>query len=89
MKKPWQFEGASCSGVETNYYFPEHNKISQENILAKKICSTCIWKTECLTYALHFKVMGIWGGTTLKQRDEIRKKLNIIGKPMTNERHVA
>ncbi len=31
MKKPWQFEGASCSGVETDYYFPEQNKISQEN----------------------------------------------------------
>jgi hypothetical protein len=34
-------------------------------------------------------VLGIWGGTTLRQRDEMRKKLNIIGKPMTNERHVA
>jgi hypothetical protein len=32
-------------------------------------------------------VLGIWGGTTLKQRDGIRKKLNIIAKPMTNERH--
>jgi len=84
---PWQFEGASCSGVETDYYFPEQNKISQENVLAKKICSTCVWKTECLTYALHYKVFGIWGGTTLKQRDGMRKKLNIIAKPMTNERH--
>lgn len=87
MKKPWQFEGASCTGMETDFYFPEQNKISQENLLAKKICETCIWKKECLTYALHFRVMGIWGGTSLKQRDEIRKKLNIIAKPMTNERH--
>ncbi len=89
MKMPWQFEGASCSGVETDFYFPEKNQISQENLLAKKICSTCVWKSECLTYALHFKVLGIWGGTTLRQRDEMRKKLNIKGKPMTNERHVA
>jgi hypothetical protein len=87
MKMPWQFEGASCSGVETDYYFPEQNKISQENVLAKKICSVCVWQSDCLTYALHYKVLGIWGGTTLKQRDALRKKLNIIGKPMTNERH--
>jgi hypothetical protein len=32
-------------------------------------------------------VLGIWGGTTLKQRDAMRKKLNIIGKPIRNERH--
>jgi hypothetical protein len=31
--------------------------------------------------------MGIWGGTSLKQRDRMRIKLNIIAKPMTNERY--
>jgi hypothetical protein len=87
MKKPWQFEGANCSGVETDYYFPEQNRITPENRLAKKICDGCVWKADCLTYALHFKVLGIWGGTTLKQRDAMRKRLNIIGKPMSNERH--
>ena len=93
MKKvltPWKFEGASCWGVETNYFFPnDDGGVSNEYAIAKKICKGCYWQEECLTYALHYKVQGIWGGTTLNQRDIMRKKLNIIAKPITNERHTA
>ena len=89
--KPWQFEGASCSGIDTNYFFPsdENGGTSSEYRLTKRICNGCVWKEECLTYALHYKVTGIWGGTTLNQRDRLRKQLNIIAKPISNERHTA
>lgn len=86
---PWNFEGASCWGIDTDYFFPQANTITEENRQAKKICSGCIVKQDCLTYALHYKVSGIWGGTSNKERDRIRKKLNIIAKPITNERHTA
>ena len=86
---PWNFEGASCWGIETDFFFPDSQGITEENKRAKKICNGCYWKAECLTYALHYKVVGIWGGTTTTERDTLRKKLNIIAKPITNERHTA
>ena len=89
LKMPWSFEGASCWGIETDFFFPEKNTVTEENKKAKMICKGCIVKQDCLTYALHYKVSGIWGGTSSKERDRIRKQLNIIAKPITNERHTA
>jgi len=43
----------------------------------KKFCSDCPVKQKCLDYALRVNVSGIWGGTTLKERQAIRKELNI------------
>jgi hypothetical protein len=87
---PWKFEGASCWGIDTDYFFPDENGgTTAEYRIAKTICKKCVWQDECLTYALNYRVLGIWGGTTLNQRDIMRKKLNIIAKPITNERHTA
>lgn len=89
LKMPWEFVGASCWGIDTDFFFPEANTITEENRQAKKICSGCIVKQDCQTYALHYKVSGIWGGTTSKERVNIRKQLNIIAKPITDERRTA
>jgi hypothetical protein len=70
-------------------FFAEEKPLTAENLLAKKICKQCVVVEDCLTYALHYKVIGIWGGTTMNERDRLRKKLNIIAKPITNERHIA
>jgi hypothetical protein len=86
---PWNFEGANCWGIETDFFFPEKNGTTEENRLAKRICSTCRWSKECLTYALHYRVTGIWSGTNSVDRDKLRKQLNIIAKPITNERYVS
>ena len=82
MLKPWQFEGASCNGIEVDYFFPEKRTISTENRIAKQICQTCVVKKECLEYALHYSVQGIWGGTHGKERERLRKQLNIIPIPI-------
>jgi WhiB family redox-sensing transcriptional regulator len=87
LKMPWDFVGASCWGIDTEYFFPEKNILTDENRQAKKICASCIVKQDCLTYALHYQVQGIWSGTTPKERSRMRIKLNIIPKPITNERH--
>lgn len=90
MKLPPQFEGASCHGIDTEMFFPEDKGgYSAENYMAKKICKSCICVEDCLTYALHYKVLGVWGGTTSYERDVLRKRLNIIGQPLTNEREIA
>lgn len=43
----------------------------------KRFCSDCPVKQQCLEYALKVNVWGIWGGTTPKERNAIRKELNI------------
>jgi len=83
---PWNFVGASCSGIETEYFFPEVKSFSEENLIAKKICQSCVVKKDCLEYALHYSVSGIWGGTSNRERIGIRRKLNIIAKPLLRDR---
>jgi hypothetical protein len=58
-------------------FFTENTGYTNENMLAKKICKSCMWVNECLTYALYNGVQGVWGGTTLAERDRIRKARNI------------
>lgn len=89
MKTPKQFQGANCAGTDPESFFPAHVGISTENMLAKKICENCICKEDCLTYALHYRVIGIWAGTTAIQRRKMRKQLNISAKEMTIERFVS
>jgi hypothetical protein len=40
---------------------------------AKQICSECQFIQPCLEYALTADVYGVWGGTTEKERKEIRR----------------
>ena len=86
MLKPWQFEGASCWGIETDFFFPEEHRVSNENKMVKQICRSCMWQKECLTYALHYSVLGIWGGTSTRERSAMRTKLNIIPIPLRIDR---
>jgi hypothetical protein len=44
---------------------------------AKKACSMCPVREECLTWALHRERHGIWGGTSEKERQVIRRRLGI------------
>lgn len=83
---PWKYEGASCWGIDTEYFFPEKGALPEEVKMAIKICGTCNWQAECLNYSLHYRVEGIWAGTTPTHRDRLRNKLKIIAKPITNER---
>jgi hypothetical protein len=39
-----------------------------------KICGNCKAKVECLEYAVsNSEILGWWGGTSEKQREEIRR----------------
>lgn len=66
-----------CQGMDTNLFFPYKGTSSVE---ALKACNgteydpVCPVKTECLEYAMSLPVVcvGIWGGTTPKDRRRIR-----------------
>lgn len=40
---------------------------------AKKICYKCPYQLECLTFAVQEGVVGIWGGTSQRQRTLMRQ----------------
>jgi WhiB family redox-sensing transcriptional regulator len=73
MRGPWQYEKPLCSEVGGDFWFPEQNGIAVELQMAKKICSSCTHKTECLEWALDNEDFGIWGGTTNLERRKIKK----------------
>jgi WhiB family transcriptional regulator, redox-sensing transcriptional regulator len=68
-------EPANCEGIDTNMFFTEEdskNYTYKESLI--KICGNCKAKVECLEYAVsNYEILGWWGGTSEKQREEIRR----------------
>jgi WhiB family redox-sensing transcriptional regulator len=59
-------DDALCRQIDYDMFFPEPNKVPHE---AKKACSLCQVRVECLEYALTFGMTeGVWGGTTPNER---------------------
>jgi len=45
---------------------------------AKQICSGCEYRVECMAYAMGKpELIGIWGGTTEKDRSKIRRGIPV------------
>lgn len=62
---------ALCAQTDPELWFPDKGGNSGR---ARAICSACPVKAECLEYSLeaHPAPVGVWGGTTEKQRHAIR-----------------
>ncbi len=62
-----------CAQVDPDQWFPEKGDSPRQ---AKAICRNCSVSIECLQYALeHPAIEGIWGGTTFKERQQIRRQM--------------
>ena len=67
----WQ-ERALCAETDPESFFPEKGGSTRE---AKRICSTCEVRRECLEYALeNDERFGIWGGLSERERRRIRRQ---------------
>ena len=64
----------SCLGHPHNLWFPELGDPGSGSMQAKRICSTCPVKVECLEYGIDTKSYGIWGGITLRNGIPNRKR---------------
>jgi WhiB family redox-sensing transcriptional regulator len=66
-----------CSEVDPELYFPDKGNSSgspKDVAVAKKICKTCPYLAECLSWAVANDEIGIWGGTTQKDRRSLRRQ---------------
>lgn len=66
----WQ-ERALCAQTDPEAFFPEKGGSTRE---AKKVCTSCEVRAECLEYALaHDERFGIWGGLSERERRRLKK----------------
>jgi len=64
----WMFRG-SCRSVNPGGFFPSDG-LGVE--LAQRVCAKCPVKTECLEYALLYRLeYGVWGGESERERRRI------------------
>ena len=67
----WQ-ERALCAQTDPEAFFPEKGGSTRE---AKRICSGCEVRAECLEYALaNDERFGIWGGLSERERRRLRRR---------------
>ena len=67
---PWSDE-AKCLNADPDVFFPEKGGSTRE---AKRICSECTVRVQCLEYALeHDERFGIWGGMSERERRKLKR----------------
>ena len=67
----WQTDSL-CAQTDPEAFFPEKGGSTRD---AKKICTGCEVRGECLEYALsNDERFGIWGGLSERERRKLRKR---------------
>ncbi|GAA2067356.1 MULTISPECIES: WhiB family transcriptional regulator [Microbacterium] len=67
----WQTD-ALCSQTDPEAFFPEKGGSTRD---AKRVCTTCDVRTECLEYALqNDERFGIWGGLSERERRKLKRR---------------
>ena len=67
----WQ-ERALCAQTDPEAFFPEKGGSTRE---AKRICTRCEVRAECLEYALgQDERFGIWGGLSERERRKLKRR---------------
>jgi WhiB family redox-sensing transcriptional regulator len=65
-------EDAECKGMDPELFFPVRGDTAGRNA-ALAACAECMVRERCLEHAMaHNEKVGIWGGTTERQRRLIR-----------------
>ena len=71
---------AACATADPDLFYPTQGE-NHKGTAAKAICATCPVADQCLEEALARPIhedFGVWGGTSEKQRREIRKRRGLI-----------
>lgn len=69
-QRAWMLQ-ARCLDADPEAFFPEKGGSTRE---AKRICSICSVKQDCLEYALaNDERFGIWGGLSERERRRAKR----------------
>lgn len=76
----WQ-ERALCAQTDPEAFFPEKGGSTRE---AKRICTRCEVRAECLEFALtHDERFGIWGGLSERERRRAKREAREVARLAT------
>jgi WhiB family redox-sensing transcriptional regulator len=66
---PWA-AAAACAGIDNpSVFFPARGQVASE---AQALCATCAVQTQCLDYAVRWRIgHGIWGGLAPRDRRKL------------------
>jgi len=67
-------EAGACRGHDPNIFYPQRG---QANTRAMALCAGCPVAEACRDWALHHELMGVWGGTSERERRRLRRTLGI------------
>jgi WhiB family redox-sensing transcriptional regulator len=71
----WRLD-ALCAETDPEAFFPEKGGSTRE---AKRVCSGCDVRAECLEYALaNDERFGIWGGLSERERRRLRLARRVV-----------
>ncbi len=68
---------AACRDADPNYFFPPDGaeRRAEREALAKRICSQCVVRIDCLELALNRgESYGIWGGLNEVERRSLLRR---------------
>ena len=69
MRRTWDHY-AACKGEKTSLFFSDYPR---DQKLALSICERCPVTEECLNFALANNCIGVWAGTSDRQRRKLRR----------------
>jgi hypothetical protein len=62
-----------CATTDPEAFFPEKGVGGHRSVrMAKSLCRRCVYVDKCLQWALDNGENGIWGGTTERERRNLR-----------------
>jgi len=66
----------ACRGEDVELFFAEPSEPDYKDSTeqAKTFCKTCPYVAECLEWAFKNNEMGVWGGTTERERASMKRK---------------
>ncbi len=70
LARPSWYDQAACRGMDVSLFFPDHGVRSRT---ARATCATCPVAGECLDMALDGLDYGIWGNTSDRERQTLRR----------------
>ncbi len=76
----------ACTGIPTSMFFPDQGA-AEDAFAALRICRNCPIVDACRDYAVDTFQIGIWGGTTDRQRERIRRRQTTLSR--TQRRRLA
>ena len=88
-----ELKSALCAQIDTEMFFgfegENPTEAQHRTAAARTLCGSCPELAACLDYALRVQVVGVWGGTTAKQRSGMRAARGIVAENIGSENFIG